>query len=385
MSTNQKKDYYTVLGLSKGASEDEIKKAYRRLAMKLHPDRNPGDKSTEEKFKEAKEAYEVLSDSKKRAMYDQFGHAGVGGAAGGGAGGGGFGGAEGFDFEDLGGMFSNIFEAMRGGRGGGKGGGRAAERGSDLLYNIELNLEDAVHGKEVKLDVPKWTKCSECKGTGAKKGTTTVECKTCGGTGEVRFQQGFFTFQQTCNECHGEGKIIKDPCAKCHGQGRVQERKTLNVKIPPGVDDGDRVRLTGEGEAGLHGAPSGDLYVAIAIKKHPIFQRDNFDLYCEVPISFVTTALGGEIEVPTLDGKVKLKIPAETQSGKVFRLRDKGVKTPRHKGDLFCKVVVETPVKLNTEQKELLEKFAASLAQNSRKHSPRSDSWFDGVKKFFGV
>lgn len=386
-TTKQKRDYYEVLGLDKKASEEEIKKAYRRLAMKLHPDRNPGDKAAEEKFKEAKAAYEVLSDSKKRAMYDQFGHAGVDAASGGGGGGaGGFGGfgGEGFAFDDLGSMFGSIFDSIRGGSSGGRG-EKAAQRGSDLLYRLELDLKDAVYGTEVKVKVNTWIACAECKGSGAKKDTTTTNCKMCGGAGEVRYQQGVFTFQQTCPECHGEGKIIKDPCSKCHGQGRMQDHKILAVKIPAGIDDGDRIRLAGEGEAGLHGAPAGDLYVAINIKPHEIFQRDHLDLYCEVPLSFVMAALGGEIEVPTLDGKVKLKIPAETQSGKVLRLRDKGVQTKRGTGDLYCKVVVETPVKLDREQKELLEKFAASLAENPKKHSPRSDSWLDGVRKFFGI
>jgi molecular chaperone DnaJ len=375
-----KKDYYEVLGVSKSANEEEIKKAYRRLAMKLHPDRNPGDKTTEEKFKEAKEAYEVLSDSKKRAAYDQFGHAGLGAGMGGaGPGGSGFGG---FDFNDLGDVFSNIFgEAFGGGRRG--RGAEHAHRGSDLLYNLELNLEDAVHGTEVKIDVPTWVKCSECQGSGAKKGSKVVNCKTCGGSGQIHIQQGFFTLQQTCHVCRGEGKIIEDPCSKCHGQGRVQQHKVLAVKIPAGIDEGDRVRLSGEGEAGVHGAPAGDLYVNVHIRPHPIFQRDHLDLYCEVPVSFVVAALGGELEVPTLDGKVKLKIPAETQTGKMLRLRGKGVKSSRGLGDLFCRVTIETLVKLTQEQKDLLEKFAASLAQNVKRHTPRIDSWFDSVKKFF--
>jgi len=383
MPTN-KKDYYELLGVNKNASEDEIKKSYRRLAMKLHPDRNPGDKASEEKFKEAKEAYEVLSDSKKRTAYDQFGHAGVNAGMGGAGGhGAGFGG---MDFNDLGDVFSNIFgEAFGGARGGrgGHSGGAQAQRGSDLLYNLDLDLEEAVHGAEVKIKVPTWVKCGECNGSGAKKNSKVVTCKTCGGVGQVRIQQGFFTLQQPCHACRGEGKIIEDPCQKCRGQGRVQEQKVLAVKIPPGVDEGDRIRLSGEGEAGLHGAAAGDLYVGVHVKTHPIFQRQHLDLYCEVPVSFVTASLGGELEVPTLDGKIKLKIPAETQTGKVLRLRGKGVKSSRGLGDLLCHVTIETPINLTAEQKELLEKLASSLAQNLKKHTPRTDNWFDSVRKFF--
>jgi molecular chaperone DnaJ len=386
MTKGHKKDYYEVLGVAKGASDDEIKKSYRRLAMKYHPDRNPGDKAAEAKFKEMQEAYDVLSDSKKRSMYDQFGHAGVDGAAGGAGGGfggfsgfGGGAGGGGFAFDDLGSVFSKVFgEAFGGGEEAGQ-----RNRGHDLLYRLEISLEDAVHGSEAKIKVPTWVKCHECGGSGAKKGTKATTCKTCDGRGQVHIQQGFFAFQQSCPTCHGEGKIIDDPCHKCHGKGRVQEQKVLAVKIPPGIDNGDRMRLSGEGEAGMHGAPAGDLYVEIHVKAHLIFKRDRLDLYCEIPLSFVTAALGGEIEVPTLDGKVKLKIPAETQSGKLFRLRGKGVKHGHHTGDLLSKVVVETPIKLTSEQKELLEKFAASLAQNPKKHSPQSDDWLSGVKKFF--
>jgi len=385
-----KKDYYEVLGLSKTATDDEIKKTYRKLAMKYHHDRNPGDKSAEEKFKEVKEAYEVLSDSKKRAMYDQFGHAGMGGAAGGEGAGGGFGGFGGFDFGnmgDMGDVLGNIFEGVfGGGRGRGGRGQNYAHRGSDIGYALKISLEEAVHGTTVKIKIPTWTVCDECKGSGAKKGTNPVTCKTCGGTGQIRIQQGMFTLQQTCHVCRGAGKVISDPCLKCHGQGRVQEQKTLEVKIPPGVDEGDRIRLAGEGEAGIHGGSTGDLYVEISLKPHPIFKRQGNDLYCEVPISFATAALGGEIEIPTLDGKVMLKIPPETQSGKILRLRGKGVKGVRGGiGDLLCSAVIETPIRLSEEQKELLKQFEESLLKDSKRHRPKTDSWFDSVKNFFGM
>lgn len=372
-----KRDYYEVLGVAKNATEAEIKKAFKRLAMKYHPDRNPDDKAAEEKFKEAKEAYEILTDAQKRAAYDQFGHAGVDPSAGGGGGGYGPGGAS---FSDI---FGDVFGDIFGGAAGARGGGTRAYRGSDLRYNLELSLEEAVMGTTVKIRVPTLVECDECDGSGAKKGTSAQTCPTCHGHGQVRMQQGFFSLQQTCPRCHGSGKIITDPCGKCHGQGRVQEQKTLSVKVPAGVDDGDRIRLSGEGEAGLHGGPAGDLYVQIHVREHPIFTRDENNLACEVPISFVTAALGGELDVPTLGGRVKLKIPAETQSGKLFRLRGKGVRSVRggDVGDLICRVVVETPVNLTGRQKELLQEFEASL--NGDKHSPKASSWLDGVKKFF--
>jgi len=375
-----KRDYYEILGIEKNASEAEIKKAFKRLAMKYHPDRNPDNKEAEEKFKEAKEAYEVLADPQKRSAYDQFGHAGVDPSAG--MGGGGFGGAGGASFSDI---FGDVFGDIFGGGRARGGGGSRAFRGDDLQYNLELSLEDAVRGTQVDVRIPTHVTCDECGGSGAKKGTSPTTCPTCGGVGQVRMQQGFFSLQQTCPRCHGSGNIINDPCGKCHGQGRIQKHKTLSVKIPAGVDSGDRIRLSGEGEAGEHGGPPGDLYVQISVRPPPIFERDGTDLYCEVPINMVTAALGGEMEVPTLDGRVKLKIPPETQGGKQFRLRGKGVRSVRgaQVGDLMCKVQVETPVNLTKRQKELLEELNQSLQQDSVQHSPRSSSWLDGVKKFF--
>ena len=369
-----KKDYYDVLGVSRNVDEAELKKAYRRYAMKYHPDRNQGDVKAEDKFKEAKEAYDVLSNSQKRAAYDQFGHAGVDNSA---AGHGGFSGAGAGVGDIFGDVFGDIF-------GGGQGGARA-NQGVDLRYNLELPLEQAVAGTTVKIRIPKMVACETCKGSGAKKGSTPVDCSTCGGVGQVRMQQGFFSVQQTCPQCRGAGKIITDPCSTCRGQGRVQDTKTISVKVPEGVDNGDRIRLAGEGEIAENNGPSGDLYVHISVKEHPIFVRDDTDLYCEVPISFATAALGGELEVPTLDGKVKLKIPLETQSGKLFRLRSKGVRSVRSstKGDLLCRVIVETPVKLDRNQKELLHQFEQSMLSQGTKNSPQVNSWMDGVKRFF--
>ncbi|MEN8177459.1 MAG: molecular chaperone DnaJ [Pseudomonadota bacterium] len=374
-----KRDYYEVLGVSKNASEAEIKKAYRRLAMKHHPDRNTGDKSAEAEvnFKEAKAAYEILSDAQKRAAYDQFGHAGVDPSMGAG-GPGGFGG--GANFSDIfGDVFGDIFSGGRG------GGGSRANRGSDLRYNLQLSLEDAVAGTTVKIRVPSLVKCDSCGGSGAKKGTSPKTCDTCGGHGQVRMQQGFFSVQQTCPRCHGKGTMIADPCPSCRGQGRVEEHKTLSVKVPPGVDTGDRIRLAGEGEAGEHGGPPGDLYVQVNVKSHDIFSREDSHLFCEVPISFTTAALGGELEVPTLDGKVMLKIPTGTQTGRMFRMRGKGVKPVRGGpiGDLMCRVLVETPVKLTGEQEDLLRKLDESMKKGGGKHSPQSTTWVGGVKKFF--
>ncbi|NMH58839.1 molecular chaperone DnaJ [Alteromonas ponticola] len=371
-----KRDYYEVLGVEKGAGEREIKKAYKKLAMKYHPDRTQGDKSLEEKFKEIQEAYEILMDPRKRAAYDQYGHAGVDPNRGGG----GFGGSA--DFGDIfGDVFGDIF-------GGGRGGRQSrARQGSDLRYNLELSLEEAVRGKDVEIRVPTLVECDVCHGSGAKKGTSPTTCPTCHGNGQVQMRQGFFAVQQTCPTCSGKGKIISDPCNNCHGHGRTEKTKTLSVKIPPGVDTGDRIRLTGEGEAGENGAPAGDLYVQVHVREHKIFQRDGSNLFCEVPLSFTTAALGGELQVPTLDGKVKLKVSPETQTGRMFRLRGKGVKSVRSgvTGDLMCKVVVETPVNLSSRQKELLKEFEESMGSGSdkAKHRPKEQGFFDGVKKFF--
>ncbi|GAP73528.1 MULTISPECIES: molecular chaperone DnaJ [Pseudoalteromonas] len=370
-----KRDYYEVLGVAKDASDRDIKKAYKRLAMKYHPDRTAGDKELENKFKEVKEAYEVLGDEQKRQTYDQFGHAAF--EQGGGGGHGGFGGGAG-DFGDIfGDVFGDIF-------GGGRRQSRQ-QRGADLRYNMDLSLEEAVRGKDVEIKVPTWVACEPCDGSGAKPGSKPKTCHTCHGAGQVQMRQGFFAVQQTCPTCQGTGQIISDPCDSCHGQGRVERTKTLSVKIPPGVDTGDRIRLAGEGEAGAHGAPAGDLYVQVSVREHPIFVRDGNNLYCEVPIGFTTAALGGEIEVPTLDGRAKLKIPAESQTGKMFRMRGKGVKSVRSGsvGDLICKVVIETPVNLNSEQRELLEQLESSLGKDSSKYRPKEKGFFDGVKKFF--
>ncbi|MDJ0776280.1 MAG: molecular chaperone DnaJ [Gammaproteobacteria bacterium] len=363
-----KRDYYEVLEVSRSASEADIKKAFRRLAMKYHPDRNPDDEEAEHNFKEAKEAFDVLSNANKRAAYDQFGHAGVDQSAGGGGFSGGFGDA----FSDI---FGDIF-----------GGGRSRVRkGADLQYNLELELEDAVAGTTVKIRVPTLKHCTACSGSGAKPGTSPETCSTCGGHGQVRMQQGFFSVQQTCPNCRGKGTTISDPCDTCSGAGRIREHKSLSVEVPAGVDNGDRIRLSGEGEAGEAGAPTGDLYVQIHVKPHPIFERDNADLYCEVPISIVTAALGGDLEVPSLDGRLNLKIPAGTQTHKLFRMRGKGVKPVRGGpvGDLICRIMVETPVKLTAEQKDLFEQLGRSMDKAGNKHSPNETSWIDNVKKFF--
>ncbi len=370
-----KRDYYVVLEVSRTATEAELKKAYRRLAMKYHPDRNPDDHEAEEKFKEAKEAYEVLTDPQKRAIYDQHGHEGLSAR-----GGGGFSASDAFS-DIFGDVFGDIF-------GGGRRGGRQQVfRGADLRYDLELDLEQAVFGHEATVEFTTLGECEPCKGTGAAPGSKTSTCETCNGNGQVRMQQGFFAVQQTCPRCKGRGQVISQPCDSCLGQGRVRRNKTLTVKVPPGVDNGDRIRLSGEGEAGRNGGPAGDLYVEIRVREHAIFERDGSHLSCEVPVSFATAALGGTVEVPTLDGNVELKIPHETQSGRVFRLREKGVKPVRGgaTGDLFCRIVVETPVNLTEEQRELLRKFDATMRTSSHNHSPRERTWLDGVKSFFGT
>jgi len=382
-----KRDYYEVLGVAKNASEADIKKAYRRLAMKHHPDRNPDDKSAEARFKEANEAYEILTDAQKRAAYDQFGHAGVDPsmAAGGRGPGGGFYGAAGSaSFADIfGDVFGDIFG---GGGGGGARRGSQAFRGADLRYNLELSLEEAVKGTEVHIRVPTFESCETCLGSGAQPGTQASTCTTCGGHGQVRMQQGFFSIQQTCPACRGSGKVIKSPCNTCHGEGRVRGTKTLSVKVPAGVDEGDQIRLGGEGEAGQNGGPGGDLYVQVRLKPHDIFKRDGDDLHCEMPLSFVTAALGGELEIPTLDGRASLKIPAGTQTGQLFRLRGKGVRNVRsgQVGDLYCHAAVETPVSLTKRQKELLQELEASLQEGGGRHNPRTQSWMDKLKSFLG-
>jgi molecular chaperone DnaJ len=369
-----KRDYYEVLGVDRSADEREIKKAYRRVAMKYHPDRNPDDPDADEKFKEATEAYDVLTSAEKREAYDRFGHAAVDGQMGGGAGG-----FSGGSFSDI---FGDVFGDIFGGGGRSRGG---PQSGADLRYTLDISLEDAVRGTTAEIRVPTLVSCSSCHGSGARKGSSPTTCGTCGGVGQVRMQQGFFQVQQTCPTCRGRGSTIADPCTSCRGQGRVEKTKKLSVKVPPGVDTGDRIRLAGEGEAGTSGGPAGDLYVQVSVRQHPIFERDGKHLYCEVPITFVDAALGGELEVPTLDGRVKLKIPPETQTGKLFRLRGKGVQPVRGggTGDLLCRAVVETPVNLSKKQKDLLREFHDSLGHGDHGHSPRQKSWFEGVKEFF--
>jgi molecular chaperone DnaJ len=376
MAAMSKRDFYEILGVEKTANEADIKKAYRRLAQKHHPDRNPDNKESEDKFKEAKLAYEILTDPQKRAAYDQYGHAGIDPQRGGGGG-----------FSPGGDAFGDIFGEVFGDifGGGRRGGGRQVYRGADLRYELELSLEQAVFGDSLNIDFTTLAECDTCKGSGASPGSKVTSCDTCHGTGQVRMQQGFFAVQQTCPRCKGRGQVITQPCDSCLGQGRVRRKKTLSVKVPAGVDTGDRIRLSGEGEAGANGGPAGDLYVEVHVKEHAIFEREGANLSCEVPVSFVTATLGGSIEVPTLQGNVVLKVPPETQSGRVFRLREKGVKPVRGgtTGDLFCRVMVETPVKLNDEQKELLLKFEKSMQKDGSTHSPRETSWLDGVKEFF--
>jgi molecular chaperone DnaJ len=371
-----KRDFYEILGVAKNSSEDEIKKAYRKLAMKYHPDRNPDSKEAEEKFKEVKEAYEMLTNPEKREAYDRYGHAGVDPNMGGMGGGGGFGG--------FGDAFGDIFGDIFGG-GRGRSSGPQVYRGADLRYNLEITLEQAAHGFDTTIRVPSWDKCDTCHGSGAKPGTSPVTCSTCGGHGQVRMQQGFFSIQQTCPKCHGSGQDIPNPCATCAGAGRIKRNKTLEVDIPAGIDTGMRIRSSGNGEPGMNGGPPGDLYVEIHIKPHEVFQRDGDDLHCEIPVSFAKAALGGEIEVPTLSGKASFTLPEGTQSGKTFRLRGKGIKGLRsgYAGDLFCHVAIETPVKLTDKQKDLLREFEQLTLEGGAKHSPQSKTWKDKVKEFF--
>jgi len=371
-----RRDYYQVLDVARTATDVEIKKAYRRLAMKFHPDRNPTDHEAEGRFKEVKEAYEVLCDPQKRAAYDQFGHAGVDASRGGG---------QGFDPRDaFGDIFGEVFGDIFG---GGRRNRSGVYRGADLRYELALDLEQAVFGAAANVEFTTLAECGECKGSGSAEGAKPATCETCRGAGQVRMQQGFFAVQQTCPRCQGRGQVITDPCSGCRGQGRLRRQKTLAVKVPAGVDDGDRIRLTGEGEAGRNGGPAGDLYVEIRVREHKIFERDGSHLSCEVPMSFATASLGGTIEVPTLDGNATIKVPPETQSGRVFRLREKGIKPVRGgpTGDLFCRVVVETPVNLSREQKELLRSLEGSLKNDAKRHHPREDSWLDGVKRFFST
>jgi molecular chaperone DnaJ len=375
-----KRDYYETLGVPKNASEEEIKKAYRKLAMKHHPDRNHGDtsKDAEAKFKEVKEAYEMLSDGQKRAAYDQYGHAGVDPNMRGGPGAEGFGGFA----EAFGDIFGDVFGGARGGR---QNGGRQVFRGSDLSYAMEVTLEEAAEGKEAQIRIPSWDNCGTCHGSGAKPGTKPITCTTCHGAGAVQMRQGFFSVQQTCPTCHGSGKIIPEPCTVCHGQGKIKNNKTLEVKIPAGIDDGMRIRSTGNGEPGTNGGPPGDLYIEIRLKKHELFERDGDDLHCVVPVSVTTAALGGEINVPTLKGAAAIDIPDGTQSGKQFRLRGKGIKGVRssYPGDLYCHVRVETPVKLTEHQRKLLKELDESLKKGGDKHSPTDKGWLDKAKEFF--
>ena len=375
-----KRDYYESLGVPKNASDEEIKKAYRKMAMKHHPDRNQGDESkkAEEKFKEVKEAYEMLSDPQKKAAYDQYGHAGVDPNRGG-AGAEGFGGFA----EAFGDIFGDVFGGAAGR--GRQQGGRQVYRGSDLSYAMEVTLEEAANGKEAQIRIPSWDECSTCKGNGAKPGTKPIVCTTCQGHGQVQMRQGFFSVQQTCPQCRGTGKIIPEPCVACHGVGKIKNNKTLEVKIPAGIDDSMRIRSAGNGEPGTNGGPAGDLYIEIRLAKHDIFERDGDDLHCQVPVGFTTAALGGEIEVPTLAGKAGIDIPDGTQHGKTFRLRGKGIKGVRssYPGDLYCHIAIETPVKLTEHQRKLLKEFDESIRKGGSKHSPSGDSWTDKLKNLF--
>jgi molecular chaperone DnaJ len=372
-----KRDYYEVLGVERSAQEAEIKSAYRKIAFQHHPDRNSGDKAAEEKFKEASEAYAVLSDPDKRRRYDQFGHAGLGGS--------GFPGVdfrgEGFGFSgSINDIFSDIFGDFFGGGRRTRGG---AQRGSDLRYNLEIGFTEAAFGTEAKITIPRDSRCRECHGSGAKPGTSPKPCATCGGTGELRLTQGFFTVARPCNRCGGAGQVIADPCKACGGRGKVSSEIALTVKIPPGADTGTRLRLAGEGEPGDHGGPPGDLYVVLHVKEHPIFSREDTEILCEVPISFVQAALGGMVDVPTLEGRHSLKVPAGTQSGKVIRLKGKGMPSlnGHGRGDEHVRLVVETPAHLSAEQKALLQKFADLSGEDTH---PQTKSFLRKVKELFG-
>ena len=373
-----KRDFYEILGVPKNASDEDIKKSYRKLAMKYHPDRNQGDASAEVKFKEAKEAYEMLSDAEKRAAYDQYGHAGVDPNMRGAAGAGGFGGFG----ESFGDIFGDIFGQARRQQGGG---GRQVFRGNDLSYAMDITLEEAAAGKKTEIRIPSYDECDTCHGSGAKPGTSAKTCGTCQGQGVVQMRQGFFSVQQTCPHCRGSGKIISDPCSPCHGQGKIKRQKTLEISIPAGIDDGMRIRSTGNGEPGTNGGPSGDLYIEIRLQKHEVFQRDGDDLHCAVPISFTTAALGGEVSVPTLNGEAAIDLPEGTQTGKQFRLRGKGINGVRASfpGDLYCHITVETPVKLTEHQRKLLKELDESLKKGGAKHSPTEAGWADKLKNLF--
>lgn len=381
-----KRDFYEVLGVERGVSESELKKAYRKLALECHPDRNPGDTAAEERFKLVSEAYAVLSDAEKRARYDRFGHAGLGGAAGGGPGGADFG-----DLGNFGDLFNDLFGDIFGGQGG-RGGSRRGrgQRGADLRYNLEIDLVDVLHGCEPSIKIPKMKRCESCAGSGAAEGSKPVRCDRCQGSGQLVFQQGFFRVNRPCDRCGGAGEIIENPCPRCRGAGRVEGQQTIHLKVPPGVEDGARLRVAGEGEAGIAGGEPGDLYVVMRLREHPLFERDGTDLHLEVPVAFVQAALGAEIEVPTLDGKVQLQIPEGTQSGRVLRLRGKGLpplqprldpaQLKKMRGDLYVRVYVEVPTKLNERQRELLEEFAA---QSGHEVSPRTKGFLDKLRDFF--
>jgi molecular chaperone DnaJ len=384
-----KRDYYEVLGVAKNASDEDIKKAYRKLAMKYHPDRNQGEgaKKAEESFKEGKEAYEMLSDAQKRAAYDQFGHAGVDPSMGGGRGGAGPEGFGGFA-EAFGDIFGDIFGGAGGAggaSGGRRGGGQQVYRGNDLSYAMEISLEEAAHGKETQIRIPTWDTCDTCKGSGAKPGTSPKTCSTCSGSGTVHMRQGFFSIQQTCPHCKGSGKIIPEPCTACNGAGKIKRQKTLEVKIPAGINEGMRIRSAGNGEPGTNGGPAGDLYIEIRIKAHDIFERDGDDLHCTVPVGMTTASLGGAIEVPTLGSKAEIELPEGTQHGKTFRLRGKGIKGLRsaYPGDLYCHINVETPVKLTEYQRKLMRELEESFKGAGGRHSPNAKSWTDRVKDLF--